>query len=66
VGAPVPSESMPANVCARCAAPRACRKAMKGSVSIPHLVLNAEADPETKLARATDFWLNLERRRAFR
>jgi hypothetical protein len=25
---------------------------------IPHLVLDAEADPETNLAHATDFWLN--------
>jgi hypothetical protein len=26
--------------------------------TIPHVVVDAEADPKTNLARATDFWLN--------
>jgi hypothetical protein len=26
--------------------------------TIPHVVVDAEAGPETNLARATDFWLN--------
>ena len=40
------------------------RRCLLEKTTIPHLVLDVEADPETNLARATDFWL-IERRRAY-
>ncbi len=49
----------------RVAPPARVSTTMKGSVSILHLVLDAEADPDTKLARATDFWLNLSDAEAY-
>jgi hypothetical protein len=34
------------------------RRWLLEKTTVPRLVRDAEADPETKLARATDFWLD--------